>query len=218
MGVIKGVKFGVYHTYDDFGLLMTQKYIGAPEVRTKFVDVPGMNGQLDLTEALGAVKFSTRLLRFVFKLIDHDEFITAYSAVLNAIHGKQLNIIVDDDPEFQYTGRCEVSDLESSKLTGKITISATCNPFKYDTDAVVASRVYTVDGDDTFTVHNRAYPVQPAFLTSASNMGIMVDGSVRILPQGVPKTYDDVIFTAGDNTVNFIGWGDVQVQFRGWQL
>lgn len=46
-----GVTFGNYHSYKAWGLKLKEIKIGLPEVKTSYVEVPGMNGSLDLTEA-----------------------------------------------------------------------------------------------------------------------------------------------------------------------
>ena len=51
--MIYGVTLGGKHTYRDWGLLpKTRPTIAPPKVRTNYVDVPGLDGALDLSEAL----------------------------------------------------------------------------------------------------------------------------------------------------------------------
>ena len=60
--MIYGVTLGGKHTYRDWGLLpKTRPTIAPPKVRTNYVDVPGLDGALDLSEALtGRVGYQTR--------------------------------------------------------------------------------------------------------------------------------------------------------------
>lgn len=58
-----GVTFGNYHSYKAWGLKLKEIKIGLPEVKTSYVEVPGMNGSLDLTEAtFGGVTYGMRTL------------------------------------------------------------------------------------------------------------------------------------------------------------
>ena len=50
-GKVTGVSFNGTHSYDDWGLKLKNVEIDLPEAKTVYVDVPGMNGSLDLTEA-----------------------------------------------------------------------------------------------------------------------------------------------------------------------
>ena len=62
-----GVTFGTNHSYKAWGLKLKEIKIGLPEVKTSYVEVPGMNGSLDLTEAtFGGVTYGMRTLEFSF--------------------------------------------------------------------------------------------------------------------------------------------------------
>ena len=69
--MIQGVTFGIKHSYEDFGLILSSKEIGLPTPKTESVSVIGRNGDLDLTDALGDdVKFENRKLSFTFSLLN----------------------------------------------------------------------------------------------------------------------------------------------------
>ena len=58
-----GVSFDDMHSYTDWGLRLKEVKIGIPEAKTVYVDVPGSDGSLDLTEAQnGGVKYGMRTL------------------------------------------------------------------------------------------------------------------------------------------------------------
>lgn len=57
--LFNGVKITVestnksYHSYDDWGLYITNtNCIGAPEQQVRYIEIPGRNGLLDLSEAV----------------------------------------------------------------------------------------------------------------------------------------------------------------------
>ena len=62
-----GIKIGEKHTYDDWGLVCTRIEISDPEQKTYFVEIPGRDGVIDLSEALvGDVKYGNREIRMEF--------------------------------------------------------------------------------------------------------------------------------------------------------
>lgn len=129
-----GIRFGSIHTYDDWKLLLAQKQIGLPEVKTTTVEVPGVDGILDLTEALtGSVCYGNRELSFTFIALDAlsgmtwAELLTKISA---AIHGKKMDIVLDDDPEWKYTGRVTIDSFETSRSKRTVVIKCDCDPYK----------------------------------------------------------------------------------------
>ena len=115
---MKGITFGTYHSYDDFNLLLTSKEVAAPKVKTIEIDVPGADGALDLTEFFGEPKYENVTHKFKFStIVPQSEFLTLFSTIKNAIHGKMQRIILDDDPLFYYVGRCFVSSFAIASRT-----------------------------------------------------------------------------------------------------
>lgn len=128
----KGITFGNYHSYRDFGLILSSKVIGAPSPKTEQIDIPGGDGVLDLTEFFGEVKYNNRTLTFEFStIVPQSEFMPLFSRVQNALHGQKMKITLDDEPEWFYIGRLSVSEWKAEKRIGKLTVECDCEPFKY---------------------------------------------------------------------------------------
>lgn len=104
--MIQGVTFGIKHSYEDFGLILSSKEIGLPTPKTESVSVIGRNGDLDLTDALGDdVKFENRKLSFTFSLLNGARDWTAtLSNLSNYLHGKKMRIVMDADKTFLLLG------------------------------------------------------------------------------------------------------------------
>lgn len=130
---MKGIIFGNLHSYRDLKLLLQPgKEIGSPEVKRIKIDVEGADGSLDYTEFFGEPKYEDVTHKFPFAVIvPKKEFLTHYSIVKNALHGKKMPIILDDDPGFFYVGRVYVQPFTSEKNIGYITIETECEPYKY---------------------------------------------------------------------------------------
>ena len=129
---MKGITFGGLHSFDDLKLILTAQHIGAPDVKKNLIDLPGGHGRIDQTEAYGEVKYDMRELSFDFSTtVPQEEFMPLFSRVQNALHGQKVQIILDDDPEWYYTGRVEVSEWKASKRVGTMTIDCECEPFKH---------------------------------------------------------------------------------------
>ena len=228
--VLRGVQFGDYHSYDDWGLLLVEKTISPPEPKTEIVDVPGMDGVLDLTEALGAVRYGNRDLSFRFKVIDRGKFYNSYTVMANYVHGKKRKVIIDDDPSFYYVGRCTMGDLEPGKLQSYFDVNVDADPYKYETDDAMATgrwlwnpfnfrtgiaqdTAYTVSGTQTITIINRGMTVSPTFTASAS-MSVKFKGKTYSIPKGTTTNYD-ILLDAGENTLTVTGTGTLTISYRG---
>ena len=128
---MNGVRFGNYHSYDDFSLILTSKTIGTPTLKVETIDIPGSDGVLDLTDFFGEAKCNNRPLTFEFSsIVPPDEFMVLFSRVQNALHGQKMKIVLDDDAEWYYTGRISVSEWKADKNIGKLTIDCDCEPYK----------------------------------------------------------------------------------------
>lgn len=133
---MQGVTFDTYHSYNAWGLILkSQPVITQPKPKEKLVEVPGTDLVLDLTEALtGKVHYSPREIKCEFlTMASRSRWPEIYSAVMNAIHGKRMQIVLDNDPDYYWLGRVRVGDPKSDKgaaMTFEIT--ATVEPYKYE--------------------------------------------------------------------------------------
>lgn len=130
------VYFGEKNTWDDWHLIpVSRPVILPPNVKTNYVDIPGADGHSDLTEALtGSVLYKTRTGSLEF-YVDNDyrEFIEwehLYSEIMDYLHGKQMKLILEDDPNFYYDGRFNVNTWKSEKDYSRIVIDYDVYPYK----------------------------------------------------------------------------------------
>ncbi|MGN1480573.1 hypothetical protein [Porcipelethomonas sp.] len=131
MSNYKGVKFGDKHT-SDYGIILSHKSIDAPAPKTETVDIPGADGSIDMTEYFGDVKYKNRKLKFEFSTSKSGgELLETYSAMLGDLHGRHFDsIILDDDPDYKYTGRVtNITLTENSGISG-IAVECDCEPYK----------------------------------------------------------------------------------------
>lgn len=111
-----------------------------PKPKTKYVDIPGGDGSIDLTDSLaGRPAYSNREGSFDFLVLnDFSElgpnsynWVDIYSSVMKFLHGKLLYAVLDDDPNYYYKGRFHVESWTSEKDFAKIVIGYSVEPYKY---------------------------------------------------------------------------------------
>jgi len=124
---------GGLHTWDDWEAHWTDVTIGAPDVETYTVDIPGRHGLLDLSEVLtGAPVYKNREIEIELTYPGsggqwHEE----YSDILEQVHGRTQQLVFDSDPGYYYEGRCTVSSQRQDNFYSTFTITMDANPFKY---------------------------------------------------------------------------------------
>lgn len=128
-----GVIFGDKHSYRDWNLILKRRpVISPPTPKLRLIQVPGSDNVIDLTESLtGKVHYEPRTIQFEFITgADRARWPSLYSDILNYLHGQSIRIIMDDDPNFYYTGRVTVGNMEADKKTATLTMTATVEPYK----------------------------------------------------------------------------------------
>lgn len=128
-----GATFGDRHSYWDWGLLTKKRpSVSAPEPKTKLIEVPGSDMVIDLTENLtGKVHYGLRTITFTFVLMGEPEKQERiHTDLANHLHGKRMDIVLDNDPEYYYTGRCTIRKWEPGQFAANITITAEVEPYK----------------------------------------------------------------------------------------
>lgn len=132
--MIQSITFGDKNTWDDWHLLPAERPVFAPpEPKTNYVDIPGGNGSLDLTESLTKYPvYENRTGSFTFRVInDYGYWADRYSEIMNYLHGRAMKAVLADDPEYFYQGRFSVDSWKAGDTWSEITIGYEVNPFKW---------------------------------------------------------------------------------------
>lgn len=227
------VTFGTKNSYDDFGLILTDKDIGFPEPKLEEVDVIGADGVIDLSEVLNDdIKYKTRKLQFTFTVLKGNKYWASTVAdVANYLHGKKLRIQMDFDPAYYYTGRCKINSFKTSKRLCTITIDAECEPYRLDINGngekwlwdtfsfqngFIRVNAVTVNGSLLVNLQNQRKIVSPTF-TCSTAMTVTFDGVTYNLPKGKTQVFG-IRLQYGTNYVTFKGNGTVKIEYQGGAL
>ena len=130
---MNGVIFDDKHSYRDWALVLRNRpKVSPPTPKQKLITVPGSDRIIDLTQLLtGNVHYEPRTITMEFTMAaDRERWADLYSDILDALHGKSIKIVMDNDPNWYYTGRVIVGDLEAEKSTANLTMTAMVEPYK----------------------------------------------------------------------------------------
>lgn len=208
-----GVTFGNNHSLHDLGLwLMKYPDITPPVPKVKTVDVPGADGALDLSRVLtGSMTYNRRTITMEFAIIKPRwMWPEIHSAIMDALHGMEMDIILDDDPEYCYTGTVSVSGYDPGKVTSDVTITADVEPYK--TRIKTTRKSIAVSGSTQATIRGSRKPVVPT-ITASSTMQMTFCGNTYSLASG-ENVLPDVILREGSNSFTFTGSGSVTLAYR----
>lgn len=234
------ITYGDKNTWDDWHLIPESRPLfNPPEVKTKYVDIPGGNGQLDLTEALtGYPVYENRTGSHKFYVEnDFKPWDVLYSEICNYLHGVRMRAILEDDPDFYYEGRFEVSDWTSDKYWSTITIDYNVipykrekyssledwlwDPFNFETGIIREHKDLIVDGTLDVTIARTLEPIVPNIMVTKT------DDESEIKVTYGDKTYDlengnnyipEILVRDADINLTFEGNATISIDIRGGSL
>ena len=219
------------YTYDTYGLILSKQEIGLPSVKTKFIDIDGRNGSLDMTEAFDEVLYKDRTLTFTFNIVSDiyawDELRTR---IANDLHGRRCLITIYSDSDIHYVrqipfdlsyfykGRCMIDKYQSSKGLGTIVIKCICDPFKYGWEknkdiTLGTTEITTVT--ETFKVDGVSMDIYCQTIDAESPYTIFKidDGPEFTLPKKSGGYYPTAI-GKGQHTIQVTGKGSAKITYQ----
>ena len=228
-----GAQFGAMHSFRDFGLYPTSKpVIEPPQPRTFFVEVPGMSGSLDLTEVLtGGVTYDDRKGKFSYYIIgDREHWDTRVEDITAYLHGRRMNVILDEDLDHFYNGRLSISEVSYDEDRAKITIEGIFKPYRYAITQYsgnnwlwdqfsfasdVAREYYhiNIEGEEDIMIAGiNTEAVSPVFILNEGNLEVEYGDHVFQMSPGENIFYQ-IIIGEKDIDVKVRGFGNLTIEY-----
>lgn len=135
--MFEGVTFGVKHSYHNYSLMLAAPPVVSPPVpREHWVTIPGMDGALDLSKVqTGFMQYEMRTIAMHFVFVGpRGDWPNVLSEILNDIHGKDMHITLDNDPDYYYDGIVKAEKYEPKQAHFGLSVICTVQPFKYARD------------------------------------------------------------------------------------
>lgn len=212
---MSGVKFGFYHSFDMFNLILNSKEIGIPEIKKIQIDIPNGHGSVDMTSFFGEPKYKNRELKFDFTIDPSvGDTYEAYDLVLTLLQGTTRKIILDEDPDYCYQGIVQVGEYKWKKGMATLSITCDCEPFKSEIAETVVSS--SVNGTKTMSLYNTKKHVSP-LITADTEFLFKYDG---VYHQGFEGTFTipEIELKDGRNDVEVTGVGNVTFRYTQGRL
>lgn len=230
-----GMKTRHKHSWEDWRLVPSSRpVISSPSVKTKTVDIPGMDGVIDLTEVLaGKPRYGNRSgsLNFIVTN-DHESWHTIYSAIMNYFHGKRVRAILLDAPDYYFEGRWALNEWKSDPKWSQITLNYDLDPYKYtvyttiedwpwdpfnfETGVIRLYKDLKVNGTLSMKIVGYGQDVVPT-ITCSSAMTFKINNKTYNLTAG--SNYNpEIVIKDGENSIVVTGNGTISINYRGQSL
>ncbi len=213
-----GIQFDNIHSFYDLNLVPAPFVIPPAKPKTSYIEVPGGDGSLDLTEAHGEVKFQNREFTVTFSVMPSDKMTFEEKAmqISNALNGKRFEkIIFDKDLHYYFTGRCTVDEHLQDKRLKQITVRFNVNPWKWHLYPTVAK--FSLNATEkTIVLSNGRKSVVP-LITCTGEANVTFEGTTYKLSAGTYKLFN-IFFTEGGNELKLSGSGDITFEYQEGEL
>lgn len=206
------IRFGSQWAHADFGLIVAPYAIPQPEPQTNYVDIPGRDGALDLTEAFGTVRYMDRgipLILYVRPPLD-----STVSTFAAAVHGKRMHVIFGRDPTYYYDARMTITEVEKADGYSTIALSCRARPYKLKNLETTVSQ--SVTGSATVTLSNGRMPVVPSVtVTSEMALAYTLRGQAYTITLATgTHTIPSLVLQEGDTVITVTGTGSITFAYR----
>ena len=206
--------FDKYNTWHDWRLTLTAKDVTPPEPKTNYVDLDGMHGSLDLSEALtGEVAYGDRTLAASFWSSEGTfvERLGLIKTITAALHGKKVRIVEPDDPEHYFLGRVRITSQAHDQVHTEFSVEAICDPWRYALNET--RRVVDVDGAVDVVINNGGVKTLSPSVTVSGTVTLTMGGQTATLTTGTYKV-SNLKLRQGVNVVGLSGSGTVTFTYR----
>jgi hypothetical protein len=178
--------------FDTFGLIPEESFtIESPEVRSEEIDIPGAMGSRSLVNYLtGYPVFTNRQGNLSFITFEHTP--NKMAKIYRKFHGRQLNLIHPNNPDFYYSGFFEVTSYKIDKDYVIVELKYNLEPYLYsrtENNIVLTNtseQILTPEGDCiqpymptiVYTTEHSEYPTQFKF----TNLELEIESTVTLQP------------------------------------
>ena len=204
------------NTWDTYHLVPSSRpVVNPPDVKTNYVDIPGIDGPLDLTESLtGIPMYENRKGSWDFVVAnDYEPWTTIYHKLMNDLHGRKWLVSLQDEPMYYYKGRLSVNEWKSERNWSKITLDYNFEPYKYELNSGNEPWLWDPFNFETGVIRN--YGSKEAFVSDGQTLihPFTVNGadSITIYVQPTERPNATIVWVESGNDITVkLGGGSTQ--------
>lgn len=215
----RGIIFDSYDTAA-YGWTLTPGWnLSAAVQKTNYVDKSGGDGAWDLSTAIsdGIARYNDRTLTATFECSEGDRRSREdkINHMINLLDGMRISIELPDD-EFHYIiGRVHVEKNYNDPAHAAVTVTATCEPWRYSTTETVV-RLTASTTKQTARLQNAGRrAIVPVLEVTGGTPSVLLEygTSSRALSVGTFQ-WPDLLLTNGSHALTYSGTGSLTITYR----
>ena len=205
-----------FNTWYDLRLIVTAKTIPDAEPKTNYVQLDGMSGSLDLSEALtGEITYSDRTISATFwtDYGNRKDREALLRKITTSLHGKKIKIIEPDDLNHYFYGRVKIKSKKNNLAYAEFTIEAVCDPWRYALEETVRRVDVNSAAVIDVVINNNSVKTLSPVITVTGSVDITYNGQKTPLTAGTYKI-SDITLRQGVNIIGVSGNGSATFSYR----
>jgi hypothetical protein len=210
--------FGDYDTAAA-GWTLTGWKLSAAEQKVNYVEKQGGDGSWDLSTALtdGIPIYRHRTLVATFECSEGDRLSreAKIREMVNQLDGMRENIELPDDSLHYMTGRLHIAKDYNDPAHAAVTVSATCDPWKYSNAETAITLTATTAKQSATIINNGRRAVIPTLKVEGSGASVVLEYGTasKTLAAGVYQ-WPELLLTPGGHKLTYSGSGKLVITYR----
>lgn len=201
--------FDGINSFYDLNLILHPFEFPPAEPKTSYLEIPGADGDIDMTESFGEIKYKSRSASAVFSVLPSDDWEDKKTQVSNILNGKKFQIYKSSEPKWYFEGRCAVKEYKCDKFNRTITVDMHLQPFKIAREETV---IEIPAGVKNMTYFNNWASVVP-YVECENNTSVTVNG-VNVSFGAGKRKLNSIVFKNGENVIVSPGTYKIIFTFR----
>lgn len=211
--------YGTYDTALQGPWTLTGWTLDPVSIRANYVEVPGRDGDLDLSTALtdGVPRYGNRTLTATFECSEGDRLHreTLINTMVNWLDGWRMDITLPDDETHYLTGRVHVIPEYNDPAHAAIAVEVVCDPWRYS----IYETVITLTSGETETTtqlpNSGRRTVVPTLVISGEGAEVLlVFGSASWALGAGTYQLPDLVLNQGGAEIKYSGVGVLSFTYR----
>lgn len=212
------ITIGNYDTAANGWTLSSWK-LSPAEQKTNYKEKLNGDGSWDLSTALtdGLIKYKDRTFTATLECSEGDRMSREMKIrqMINQLDGMLEDIELPDDSFHHITGRIHVVKNYNDLAHGAVTVTATCEPWKYANTETVIELTAEADDRVAHLVNNGRRAIVPVLRVTGDNASVSIEyqGLTAELSAGAYQ-WPELLLTPGDHKITYSGTGRLSITYR----
>jgi len=179
-----GTWFTDYNTWDTYHLVPSSRpVVNPPDAKTNYVDMPGIDGPLDMSTALtGTMLYKNREGSWEFVVAnDYQSWDAIYHNLKNQLHGKFFEVRLLDEPSYYYKGRLFVNEWKSEQNWSKVTLDYNLQPYKFELNSGNEPWLWDPFNFENGVIRSYGYDESPLYVFDTLELDIPASERIQSL-------------------------------------